>query len=96
MALGFFDALFPSAVADYGGPETRRLGDILVRGKKYMATQEGFEWQGAGETYEEHYLYHLLGDPTMQMWANPPVRFDPSRFKGIDQGVRETTPSGAR
>ena len=27
MALGFFDALFPSAVADYGGPETRRLGD---------------------------------------------------------------------
>ena len=83
MALGFFDAMFPSTVADYGLPETRRLGDILIRGKQYMATQEGFEWHGAGDTYVEHYLYHLLGDPTMQMWAAPPVRFDPDRFRGI-------------
>ena len=92
MALGFFDAMFPSAVADYGGPETRRLGDILVRGKQYMATQEGFEWHGAGDTYVEHYLYHLLGDPTMQMWANPPVRFDPSRFSGVIRDYRELKP----
>jgi hypothetical protein len=92
MALGFFDAMFPSAVADYGGPETRRLGDILIRGKQYMATQEGFEWHGAGDTYVEHYLYHLLGDPTMQMWANPPVRFDPSRFKGVVRDIREIKP----
>ena len=89
MALGFFDALLPSAVADYGGPETRRLGDVLIRGKQYMATQEGFEWHGSGDTYVEHYLYHLLGDPTMQMWANPPVRFDPSRFRGIVKEIRE-------
>jgi hypothetical protein len=89
MALGFFDAMFPSTVADYGGPETRRLGDILVRGKQYMATQEGFEWHGAGDTYVEHYLYHLLGDPTMQMWSNPPVRFDPERFQGLVKEIRE-------
>ena len=89
MALGFFDALFPSAVADYGGAETRRLGDVLIRGKQYMATQEGFEWHGSGDTYVEHYLYHLLGDPTMQMWANPPVRFDPSRFRAIVKEIRE-------
>jgi hypothetical protein len=92
MALGFFDAMFPSAVADYGGPETRRLGDILIRGKQYMATQEGFEWHGSGDTYVEHYLYHLLGDPTMQMWANPPVRFDPSRFRGVVRDIREIRP----
>ena len=55
---------------------------MLIRGKQYMATQEGFEWHGSGDTYVEHYLYHLLGDPTMQMWADPPVRFDPSRFRG--------------
>jgi hypothetical protein len=89
MALGFFDAMFPSTVADYGGAETRRLGDILVRGKQYMATQEGFEWHGAGDTYVEHYLYHLLGDPTMQMWSNPPVRFDPERFRGLIREIRE-------
>jgi hypothetical protein len=89
MALGFFDAMFPSTVADYGGPETRRLGDILIRGKQYMATQEGFEWHGSNETYQEHYLYHLLGDPTMQMWSDPPVRFDPNRFKGLIREIRE-------
>ena len=96
MALGFFDALFPSSVADYGGPETRRLGDVLIRGKQYMATQEGFEWHGSGDTYVEHYLYHLLGDPTMQMWANPPVRFDPSRFRGVIRDYREIKPSRSR
>ena len=92
MALGFFDALFPSTVADYGGPETRRLGDVLIRGKQYMATQEGFEWHGAGDTYVEHYLYHLLGDPTMQMWSNPPMRFDPERFRGLIREYREIKP----
>jgi hypothetical protein len=81
--------MFPSTVVDYGGPETRRLGDVLVRGKQYMATQEGFEWHGAGDTYVEHYLYHLLGDPTMQMWSDPPVRFDPNRFKGIIKDIRD-------
>jgi hypothetical protein len=58
-----------------------------------MATQEGFEWHGAGDTYVEHYLYHLLGDPTMQMWANPPVRFDPNRFKGFFREYREIDPT---
>ena len=89
MALGYFDAMFPSTVADYGGPETRRLGDIQIRGKQYMATQEGFEWHGSGDTYVEHYLYHLLGDPTMQMWSAPPVRFDPSKFRGVVKDIRE-------
>ena len=94
MALGFFDAMFPLAVPDYGNdPGTRRLGDILVQGKQYMATQEGFEWHGAGDTYVEHYLYHLLGDPTMQMWAAPPVRFDPNRFRGFFREYREIDPN---
>ena len=51
---------------------TRRLGDVLVRGKQYMAAQEGTEWHGAGDTYAEHYLYGLLGDPSAQMWAAEP------------------------
>jgi hypothetical protein len=92
MALGFFDAMFPSTVDGYGGAETRRLGDVLVRGKQYMATQEGFEWHGAGDTYVEHYLYHLLGDPTMQMWSDPPVRFDPNRFRGVIRQIRDIKP----
>jgi hypothetical protein len=51
-----------------------------VRGKQYMASQEGFEWHGAGDTYVEHYLYGLLGDPSAQMWAAEPVRFNPQRL----------------
>jgi hypothetical protein len=53
---------------------------VLVRGKQYMASQEGIDWQGAGDTYVEHYLYHLLGDPSLQMWAAPPVVFDPRKI----------------
>jgi hypothetical protein len=90
--------MFSKTVEDYGGnaisDETRRLGDILVRGKQYMATQEGFEWHGAGDTYVEHYLYHLLGDPTMQMWAAPPQRFDPSKFRGELRRFIERPPGG--
>jgi hypothetical protein len=78
MALGFFDAFFPLTVPAYGSDApTRRLGDVLVRGKQYMASQEGFEWHGSGDTYVEHYLYGLLGDPSAQMWADTPVRFQP-------------------
>jgi hypothetical protein len=82
MTFGFFDAMFPSVAPSYGSPTgTRRLGQILVLGKQYMATQEGIDWQGAGDTYVEHYLYHLLGDPTMQMWADEPHHFDFSKLR---------------
>ena len=84
MALGFFDAMFPLTVNDYGlDPGTRRLGDVLIRGKQYMATQEGFEYHGSGDTYVEHYLYGLLGDPTAQMWAAEPQRFVPPKIRLI-------------
>jgi hypothetical protein len=81
VALGFFDAFFPLTVSTYGSPDpTRRLGDVLVRGKQYMATQEGFEWQSSGGTFVEHYLYGLLGDPSAQMWAAEPMRFHPPQI----------------
>jgi hypothetical protein len=86
MALGFFDALFPTTVPGFGSSTpTRRLGDVLLSGKAYMASQSGLDGQSAGDTYYEHQLYHLLGDPSMQMWAAPPVQFDPGR---IDSKVR--------
>jgi hypothetical protein len=76
MALGFFDALFPTTVDGFGSDDyTRRLGDVLLSGKNYMAAQNS----GGGE-YVEHYLYHLLGDPSMQMWARAPYRFEPPRI----------------
>lgn len=81
MARGFFDALFPNLQPEFGGDEpTRRLGDVLILGKQFMASMEGVDWHGAGDTYVEHYLYHLLGDPSMQMWADEPKQFVPPRI----------------
>jgi hypothetical protein len=92
MALGFFDALFPSAAPAFGSSTpTRRLGDVLLSGKAYMATQVGFEGQGAGDTEFEHRLYHLLGDPSMQMWAASPRKFEQAK---IDSKWRAVTPAG--
>jgi hypothetical protein len=36
-------------------------------------------WNGNAE-YVEHYLYHLLGDPSMQMWAAEPFHFEPQKI----------------
>jgi hypothetical protein len=71
MALGFFDAMFPDLLPAFGSPTfTHRLGDVLLSGKAYMASQN----DGTAE-YQEHYLYHLLGDPSMQLWADDPKTF---------------------
>jgi hypothetical protein len=81
MTRGFFDALFPNLQPEFGSSTpTRRLGDVLILGKQFMATQEGLDWHGAGDTYAEHYLYHLLGDPSMQMWADEPKQFVPPKI----------------
>ena len=72
MAYGFFDAMFPDLKPAYGSPDaTTRLGDILLSGKGYMASK----WNGTAE-YQEHYLYHLLGDPSAQAWVSTPISID--------------------
>src|SRR3954451_18092192 len=97
MALGFFDALFPSTVPGFGSPSpTRRLGDVLLSGKAYMASQDGLDGQGAGDTYYEHQLYHLLGDPSMQMWAAPPVQIDPGKIESVWRTISNPDPGGPR
>jgi hypothetical protein len=93
MALGFFDALFPTAAPDFGSSTpTRRLGDVLLSGKAYMASQSGFEGQSTGDTEFEHYLYHLLGDPSMQMWAATPVSFDTVKVQSQWRDVAPVNP----
>jgi hypothetical protein len=93
MALGMFDALFPKLAPDFGSDTpSRRLGDVLLSGKAYMATQVGFEGQSSGDTQFEHYLYHLLGDPSMQMWAATPVSFDPLQITSRWRDVAPVNP----
>lgn len=93
MALGFFDALFPSTVPGFGSPTpTRRLGDVLLSGKAYMASQDGLDGQGSGDTYFEHQLFHLLGDPSMQMWAAQPEQFDAAKISSVYRTIAHPNP----
>jgi hypothetical protein len=88
MAYGFFDAMFPDTQPNFGSDvATTRLGDILLSGKNYMASQNS----GAAE-YQEHYLYHLLGDPSAQAWVSTPVDIDVSKIDVVLVPI--TTPGG--
>lgn len=72
---GLIDASWPDTVPDFGGDESlRRLGDILNHAKAYVATQVGISGQGTSQNaYEsELILYHVLGDPTLEMWTENP------------------------
>src|SRR5262245_27312437 len=76
---GYFDAVWPNTVADFGD-NTRhfRLGDILNHGKLYLFTQVGVAGTTEAPTQDnltsEPYLWHALGDPTLQMWTGIPLR----------------------
>lgn len=76
---GFFDAVWPNTVADFGDNTShRRLGDILNHGKLYLATQIGVagttEAPSQGNFESEVYMWHVLGDPTLEMWTAVPLK----------------------
>ena len=76
---GFIDATWPTLASGFGdGTSKRRLGDILNHGKLYLATQIGVA-QPAGDITVTDYtdeiiLYHVIGDPTLEMWTSNPHR----------------------
>jgi len=76
---GFLDATWPNLASGFGdGTSKRRLGDILNHGKLYLATQIGVA-QPAGDITVTDYtdeiiLYHVIGDPTLEMWTSNPHR----------------------
>ncbi len=84
---GFFDAVWPNTLPAYG-PATshRRLGDILNYGKTYLMTQIGVagttEAPSGWEVTSELYLWHVIGDPTLEMWTGYPyIIFLPANIK---------------
>jgi len=76
---GFVDATWPDLAPEFGSNTSkRRLGDILNHGKMYLGTQVGMA-QPAGDIATQDYvdeiiLYHVLGDPTLEMWTSNPHR----------------------
>jgi hypothetical protein len=77
MAYGFFDAMFPDVSPSFGSEDaTTRLGAILLSGKALMAAKVDGD-----KEYQEHFLYHLLGDPSAQAWVNTPKQIDASKIQ---------------
>ncbi|MDX2039812.1 MAG: C25 family cysteine peptidase [Acidobacteriota bacterium] len=82
---GFFDAVWPNTVGDFGdNTRHRRLGDILNHGKLYLITQVGVAGTTEAPTQwnvtSELYMWHVLGDPTLEMWTRRPLRVMPWDF----------------
>lgn len=77
---GLFDAIWPNSLSTFGGPEShRRLGDIMNHAKLYVATQY------SGDTLNTmNYLYHVLGDPTLEIWTESPFVLRPPIFELLE------------
>jgi len=89
IALGFVDAMLPSVLAGEGPSSKQRIGDALVHGKLRLAglappSGPGIAG-GDGNTRKELYLWHIFGDPTMQMFGggSPPIVFNPNIFRAV-------------
>ena len=60
-----------------------------MSGKGFMAAHNSgtAEWQ-------EHFLYHLLGDPSAQAWVSVPVHIDVSKIDVHIEPIAVPTPGG--
>lgn len=77
LARGLFDATWPNVLpADGGANRIRRLGDILNYAKLYMVGQVGVAQTAgsvsANSANTDVILYHVIGDPTLQLWTRNP------------------------
>ncbi|MBW7883241.1 MAG: hypothetical protein H3C34_11510 [Caldilineaceae bacterium] len=76
---GLIDATWPDMLPATGGNTSiRRLGDILNYAKSYVVSQVGVAQTAGsvsnGDASTEIILYHVFGDPTMEMWTSYPYR----------------------
>jgi hypothetical protein len=80
LTVGWADAMFPATVPTFGSAQPlTRMGEILNAGKAYMAAQAGPSQQLTGNVYREELIWHLLGDPSMEIRAAVPTAFDTTK-----------------
>ena len=72
IAWGFMDGLLPRVLAGEGPAAKQRVGNALINGKNRLAGLS--PPAGDGNTRNELYLWHYLGDPSMQMWGGEPIK----------------------
>ena len=99
LAWGFLDALLPRVLEGEGPAERQRVGEALIHGKMRLAgiappSGPGITG-GDGGTRVELYLWHYLGDPSMQMWGGEPLEVpDVERFRAAYREEFEFPPPG--
>jgi hypothetical protein len=79
LSRGLFDATWPGTAPEGSNTSITRLGDILNYAKGYLWGQIGVA-QTAGSVSTNSatmdvILYHVYGDPTMEMWTKDPHKF---------------------
>ncbi|MCW4054171.1 MAG: C25 family cysteine peptidase [Candidatus Bathyarchaeota archaeon] len=84
---GFVDALWSDFDTSTASGGLHSLGQMLVYGKVYMASEYGYNDLGTQVTFE---LFHLFGDPELEIWTEQPKEFDVSHPPQIgSNGVQE-------
>ena len=91
IGLGFVDGLLPWTLAGEGPATKQRLGDALINGKLRLA---GLAPPPNGGTVSELHLWHLFGDPTMQMYGGDRslLKLDPKQFAVLYQALPHPNP----
>jgi hypothetical protein len=111
---GLIDATWPDNDPSYGrSASLRRLGDILSYGKQYLIANIGTTYGGpyaevsTSAALRNLYMYHVLGDPTLEMWIETPrhmlfeatIGFDFTSGTSKDppdHAIAPATPTGMR
>jgi hypothetical protein len=95
LTVGFADAMFPQTVPAFGAAQPlTHLGEILNAGKAYMASLAPANAQLTGQVYREHLLWHLLGDPSMELRSTTPQEFNRTLVTTKFEHRRDAFPVG--
>ncbi len=75
MIKALFDAIWPGLIPTYPVTTIRlpvkyyRMGDIMNYAKAYLLVAHGLN----ANTQKHFEIYHVVGDPTLQIWGHPPL-----------------------
>jgi hypothetical protein len=91
---GLIDATWQGHVPGFGTDSIDRLGDILNYAKLYTLSQIGVAGTtpdvGTSYAFDTLNLYHVFGDPTLEMWTSNPYDLDlASLYKLLDLDSRQ-------
>jgi hypothetical protein len=111
MALGLFDAIYPDTDGFGGNQSIKRMGDVLIHAKLYVAAKAPdspaiyenpvgyFEDQyGPNPGYNaEKWLYHWFGDPSMPIYTRDPFALNPALIQAqvVGAAVQVQVPNPA-